>query len=83
MARAIFSDVHRIAVNIIVEARKTKGLTQSDLAAKIGRDQSIISHIERNQRGLDVAEFYEIAKALDVDPIKLFSDVVESVRGPT
>lgn len=76
MARAIFSDVHRIAVSIIIEARKAKGLTQSDLAAKVGRDQSIISHIERNQRGLDVAEFYEIAKALDVDPIAMFSEVI-------
>jgi transcriptional regulator with XRE-family HTH domain len=51
------------------------GLTQAELAARIGRDQSHISLIEGSQRRLDVVEFLEIAKALGLDPAALFGTV--------
>jgi transcriptional regulator with XRE-family HTH domain len=80
MARAIFSDTHRIAVALVIETRKAKGFSQTDLAKRIGRDQSAVSHLERNQRGLDISEFYELARAMDVDPVELFSEMVARIE---
>lgn len=54
-------------------------MTQEELAARIGKDQTYISLIERSQRRVDVLEFVALARAMGVDPITLFSDVVRKL----
>ena len=76
MPKTIFTGAHAVLVETLVEARKRAGLTQADLAQRIGRDQSFISLIERSQRRIDTLEFYALAKALGVDPVSLFAEVV-------
>lgn len=51
-------------------ARSAKGISQKDLAAKIGRNQSAIAALEsgRNKESTNIAT---IAKVLDVDPVWL------------
>jgi len=44
---------------------------QKDLAAALGKPQSFVAKVEGGERHLDVAEFFDYAKALGVDPIKL------------
>lgn len=48
------------------ELRKSKGFTQTQLAEKVGADQSDISKIERGERRLDVLELIYICRALGV-----------------
>lgn len=55
------------------------GLTQTELAERLGKDQTFISLVERSQRRVDVLEFYAFAKALDVDPLDLFSTLVRKL----
>ena len=52
----------------LVAARKAAGLTQTQVAKRLGRPQSYISKYEHGERRLDVVEFLAIAKALHVDP---------------
>jgi transcriptional regulator with XRE-family HTH domain len=54
----------------LVTARKACGLTQHQLAEKLGRPQSYIAKIERAERRVDVIEFLELLDALhaNVDP---------------
>jgi transcriptional regulator with XRE-family HTH domain len=75
MPKTIFSGANRAVVEVIRRARLDAGLTQAELAARLGRDQSHISLIEGSQRRLDVVEFYEMARALGADPVELFADV--------
>lgn len=58
-----------------MEARRARGLTQTDLAAKLGRPQSFVSKYERADRRLDVIEFLEVARALDIDPFQIIADL--------
>lgn len=58
---------------LLVGVRKTAGLTQADLSKRLSRPQSFVSKYERGERRLDVVEFGEVAKALDVDPAKFLA----------
>ena len=49
---------------ILLEARKKAGMTQSQVAAKIGATKSYISRIERGLIVPTVASFYRIVAAL-------------------
>lgn len=56
--------------------RETKGLSQAQLARKLGRVQSLIAKTEIGIRRLDVVEFIELANALGVAPQRLFEGVL-------
>jgi transcriptional regulator with XRE-family HTH domain len=79
MAKSVFSGAHTYLVETLIAARKKSGLTQAQLAARIGKDQSFISIIEGSQRRVDVLEFYALARAMELDPKELFSDVVDQL----
>jgi transcriptional regulator with XRE-family HTH domain len=76
MPKSVFTGAHLVLVQILVEARKRAGLTQTQLAQRLGKDQSFISLIERSQRRVDTLEFYALARALGADPVSLFAEVV-------
>lgn len=50
--------------------RNAAGLTQRELAAKLRREQSFITRIEKGERRLDVIEFYWLCRACGVAPDK-------------
>jgi len=83
MPKTIFEGDHQHLVEVLVQARKAAGLTQTDIAQRIGRDQTFISLIERGQRRVDVIEFISLAKAIRNDPVKLLKSVVERIDGVT
>ena len=65
---------------MLVEARKMAGLSQADLAEKLRRPQSFVSKFERGERRLDVIEFWPLAEALEVDPIKFLKRFRQAVQ---
>jgi transcriptional regulator with XRE-family HTH domain len=71
----MFSDAYRSMLEVLVAARRERGLTQTDVAAALGKHQSFIAKIEGGERRLDVIEFCAIADALDVDAAELLSTV--------
>jgi transcriptional regulator with XRE-family HTH domain len=60
---------------LMIGARRSAGLTQTELAEKLSRPQSFVSKYERGERRLDVVEFLEVAKALGVDPAGLIKEL--------
>jgi len=76
MPKSLFTSDHVAVVDALKQARHRAGLTQAELARRVGKDQSYISIIERSQRRVDVLEFYALARAMGVDPVELFSEVV-------
>lgn len=79
MPKSVFTDAYRIFLAALVAARKDAGVTQVELADRLGKPQPFISAIERGVRRVDVVEFYAIARALRVDPEVLFRSVVKKL----
>jgi len=56
---------------VLIEARKAGGLTQTELAAALKRTQTFVSNYERGERRLGLVDFMLIARTLGVDPVEL------------
>lgn len=61
--------------NLLVEARKAKGLTQAGLADALGKPQSFIAKYENGERRIDVIEFVDITAALGVPSADLLAKI--------
>jgi transcriptional regulator with XRE-family HTH domain len=72
----VSSPVHERAIRTLVEARIQAGLTQRQLAAKTGKQQSFIAKIERRERNLSLLEFIGLAIAIGVAPEELLARVL-------
>lgn len=64
---------------LLIETRIATGLTQQAVADKLDRRQSFIGKIENGSRNIDVIEFIELARALEIDPTKLLAKVIKTV----
>nr|WP_205934427.1 helix-turn-helix transcriptional regulator [Rhizobium leguminosarum] len=56
-------------IALLVEKREASGLTQTELAYKLGEYQSFVARLESGQRRVDVIEFLELARILNFDPL--------------
>ncbi|MBO9501198.1 helix-turn-helix transcriptional regulator [Brevundimonas sp. A19_0] len=72
MPKTVHSDAGASVLRVLIEARKTAGVTQAELARRVGSQQPVISLIERGVRRVDVVEFYVLARAIGADPVDLF-----------
>jgi hypothetical protein len=61
-----------------LEARRRANVTQQELAVRLGKPQSFVSEYERGKRRIDVVELLVISRALGVDPVDLFGEIVRS-----
>jgi transcriptional regulator with XRE-family HTH domain len=52
---------------MLAEIRQEKGLLQSDIAERLGKNQSYVSKYERGERRLDLPEFLDVADALGIN----------------
>jgi transcriptional regulator with XRE-family HTH domain len=53
---------------ILVTARIKADLTQTELGRRVGRSQTWVSNIERGERRLEVIEFAQLCRELNVQP---------------
>jgi transcriptional regulator with XRE-family HTH domain len=56
MDKSIHSVQYKIFLKVLQDARRRAGLTQVDLAKRIGETQSFVSKCERGERRIDVIE---------------------------
>lgn len=62
-------------------ARKARGLTQQELARRLGKPQSYVSKAEIGERRLDVVEYLHFMRAIDGEPHALLREL-ERDYGP-
>jgi transcriptional regulator with XRE-family HTH domain len=70
LGKTLRSARHKLLVDFIVSKREAAGLTQAQLAGKLGEYQSFVARLESGQRRIDVVEFLELASVLGFDPTK-------------
>ena len=75
MTKSVFTAKYSRFRLLMVEARKSAKLTQTELAQKLSRPQSFVSKYELGERRLDVIEFLEVARALGMDAVKFIKEL--------
>lgn len=75
MKKSIYSKRYTALLVALVDARKSAGITQQQLADKLKKPQSFVAKYENGERRLDMAEFMTIAEELGVDPAKILQDI--------
>jgi transcriptional regulator with XRE-family HTH domain len=71
MGKSIHSPQHPKLRELLVAARKKAGMTQAEVAERLGRPQSFVAKYEGGERRLDVIEFMLVARTLGADPAKI------------
>lgn len=59
---------------MMIKAREHAGLTQTDIAKRLGKPQSFVSKYERGERRLDFVEFVLLAEVLAIDANAFMAD---------
>lgn len=62
VSKSIHSNEYRTVIKKLREAREAAGLTQADVAEKLGKPQSYISKIERGERRIDIVELKQFSE---------------------
>jgi len=57
------------------QARLASGVTQVEVAERLGNRQVFVSKIERGERRLDVIDFFEYCEAARIDAIALLKEL--------
>jgi transcriptional regulator with XRE-family HTH domain len=75
----VYSDEYRLLREALLDARRKAGVTQRDLAERLGKSHSHVARIESGQRRVDTLEFYRIARSIGVEPVRLFEQVTRQL----
>ena len=70
MARTFATKRHTTLVSFLKKKRKDAGLTQADVAERLGRYQSFVTDYERGQKRIDAVELVTIAEAIGFDSME-------------
>jgi len=74
------SDAYRRFAAALKAERTRRGLTQRDLASRMGRDHTYITKYETCVRRLDVIEMLEVLEAMGVDPAAFVAELASIPR---
>lgn len=72
---------YRSAIAAIIGVRVSQGLSQRELARRLGKHPSFVNKVELLERRLDVLEFIAIARAMEVNLKDLFASVLAALPG--
>jgi transcriptional regulator with XRE-family HTH domain len=75
LAKAVGSARQKALIDFLVKRRNELGLTQAQVATRLGEYQSFVARLESGQRRVDVVEFLELAKILKFDPVQLIASL--------
>jgi transcriptional regulator with XRE-family HTH domain len=68
MVASMFTAAADVLAAAVADLRRRAGLTQRQLAEKVGREQSFVGRIETGQRRVDLVEWVLICRACGADP---------------
>ena len=71
---------YQIFSHYLVKKRIEAGLTQCELANKLGKPQSFVSKYESLERRIDVIEFVDICIAMESTPYLILKEFEQSAK---
>lgn len=75
--KSAFDEPYIQIIDRLIARRKELGMSQTDVAAAYGEDQSFMSRVERRQRRIDVWEFVRFCRILKLDPGRVLEGIGE------
>lgn len=82
MDKSIYTDEYAVLLELLREARQGAGLTQVELAEKLGQTQSFVSKIEVGQRRLDIIQLRTICRLFGITLPEFVSQLEVKLRHP-
>ena len=79
MAKSMHTHEYKSFAALLVKARERAGMTQAEVAARLGKHQSFVAKYERCERRLDVIEFVQVCAALNISPCEILGQVQDSL----
>ena len=79
MPNALHRREYEIFRALLVQAREAAGLTQVEVATRLGKHQSFVSKYERGERRLDFTEFIDVAGVLGINLQRFTRNYLESI----
>ena len=80
MEKSIHSARYVLFLKVLREARLRAGLTQVQLARKIGETQTFVSKCERGERRIDVIELRTFCRAFGMSLNQFVSALEKAIR---
>ncbi|MEM9619297.1 MAG: helix-turn-helix transcriptional regulator [Pseudomonadota bacterium] len=77
MSKTLGSKRHKALIAILTEKREASGMTQTEIADKLGEYQSFVARVESGQRRVDVIEFLDLTEILGLDPKKVIAELMK------
>jgi transcriptional regulator with XRE-family HTH domain len=81
MEKSIYSKEYSLFLEQLRNAREEKGLTQTEVAERLGQTQSFVSKVERGERRLDVVELRAFCYALGVGLPSFVNRIERALHG--
>ena len=81
MSQSTHNTDYQLLLSVIKAARKRVGVSQVELAERLGNTQTFVSKCERGERRIDFVEFVEFAEALGLSPESLLGEYMAQRSG--
>jgi transcriptional regulator with XRE-family HTH domain len=78
----VTSPTYEAAIRALVKARTDTGVSQAELADRLGKSRSFVTKIEHRERRVDVVEFVAIARALGYSPSEMMAFIDAELSEP-
>lgn len=75
MGKTLGSGQHKVLIAMLIAAREKAGLTQTELAERLGEYQSFVARLESGQRRVDVIELIRLSGILRFSAQKMVSAI--------
>jgi len=76
----ILLDQQKKLLVLLRSVRVDAGLTQSDLATRLARDQTFVSKYESGERRLDILELREVCQAIGTDFVMFIRKLDQTLK---
>lgn len=80
MGKTIYSQEYALFLEGLRKAREEKGLTQTEVAERLGKTQSFVSKVERGERRIDIVELRAFCNALGLSTGEFLQKIETKMR---